>query len=439
MSVKINYKTHNLELLVIIETFKQWCHYLESSQYSVEILTDHNNLQSFMKVKALNERQTHWADKLVTFNFVIMHQLSKTNSADVSLRHPDYCQNTSESIELLLLTLQRKLMTMSAILLIVSVTVSQLKNDCQAQEEWAWEEQIDMKIRNLQTDKISDRLKCEELLSHCDCNIALALNSVAETVDCRQLISHLLTMKLTNNKMTYNECADFFLLLVHSVQEVNVFVQEWKALIVKSKHHHNTEFPIWIVNFKKMLHHQERLYISSDEAIRAELLKHHHDDVLVRHFDIEQTQELLSCKYYWYELSEDVKKYVFSCDMCQKMKALRHHSYSDMQSLLCLTGSWKEIIMNMIIDLSLSKHRDNIYDVILVMIDHYTKMTRYLSTINKLTAVELTDMFFKHIVLQYRISGEIVSDWESIFTSSYWSEVCYQAKMKCWFSTVFHS
>ena len=53
----------------------------------------------------------------------------------------------------------------------------------------------------------------------------------------------------------------------------------------------------------------------------------------------------------------------------------------------------------MITDLSLSKHRDNIYDVILVMIDHYTKMTRYLSTINKLTAVKLTDMFFEHIVL----------------------------------------
>ena len=144
-----------------------------------------------------------------------------------------------------------------------------------------------MKIKDSQTDKMSDRLKCKELLSHHDHNIVLALNSVTETVDCRQLISHLLTMKLTDNKTAYSKCADFFLSLIHSVQEVNVFIQEWKALIVKSKHHHNAEFPIWTVNFKRMLHHQERLYISSDEAIRAELLKHHHDDVLVKHFDIE--------------------------------------------------------------------------------------------------------------------------------------------------------
>ena len=173
-----------------------------------------------------------------------------------------------------------------------------------------------MRIRNFQTDKMSDKLKCKELFSHCDHNIALALNSVAETVDCRQLISHLLIMKLTDNETAYSKCMNFFLLLVYSVQEMNVFVQEWKALIMKSKHCHNTEFLIWTVNFKKMLHHWERLYISSDEAIRAELLKHHHNDALAEHSDIEWTQELLSHKYYWHELSEDVKKYVFLCDMC---------------------------------------------------------------------------------------------------------------------------
>ena len=224
--------------------FKQWHHYLESSQYFVEILTDHNNLQSFIKVKVLNERQVWWAVKLVIFDFVIIHWSDKINFINVLLRHSDYCWNVSESVELLLFTFQRKLMTMSTTFLIVSVTVSWLKSDCQAQEEWAWEEQIDIRIKDLQTDKILVRLKCEELFSHHNCNIVLMLNSVAETVDCRQLISHLLIMKLTDNEMTYSEHADFFLLLIHSVQEVNIFVQEWKALIVKSKHHHNTEFSV---------------------------------------------------------------------------------------------------------------------------------------------------------------------------------------------------
>ena len=38
------YETHDSELLAIIETFKNWRHYLEGSQHEVLVLTDHNNL-----------------------------------------------------------------------------------------------------------------------------------------------------------------------------------------------------------------------------------------------------------------------------------------------------------------------------------------------------------------------------------------------------------
>ena len=50
------YETHNQKLLVIVMMFKHWCHYLKGSYQIIEILTDHNNLQEFMKVKELNER-----------------------------------------------------------------------------------------------------------------------------------------------------------------------------------------------------------------------------------------------------------------------------------------------------------------------------------------------------------------------------------------------
>jgi len=58
LSAKDSYKTHNLKFLIIVKTFKQWCHYLKRSSHSIEILTDHNNLCEFMNVKMLNERQT---------------------------------------------------------------------------------------------------------------------------------------------------------------------------------------------------------------------------------------------------------------------------------------------------------------------------------------------------------------------------------------------
>ena len=47
-----------------------------------------------------------------------------------------------------------------------------------------------------------------------------------------------------------------------------------------------------------MLRYNEKLYVFKDAAIREELLKKHHDDVLTKHFDAEKTKELLSRKYY---------------------------------------------------------------------------------------------------------------------------------------------
>ncbi len=75
--------------------------------------------------------------------------------------------------------------------------------------------------------------------------------------------------------------------------------------------------------------------------------------------------------------------------------------------------------MNMIAGLSSSKHNDSVYDVILMVVDHYIKMAQYISISKTLTAMQLADIFFKKIVYCYEALKEIVSDRGSIFTSSY--------------------
>ena len=57
----MRYETHNAKLLVIVEAFKNWRHYLESCQYEVLVLTNHNNLCRFMDTKSLSPRQVRWA------------------------------------------------------------------------------------------------------------------------------------------------------------------------------------------------------------------------------------------------------------------------------------------------------------------------------------------------------------------------------------------
>ncbi len=75
--------------------------------------------------------------------------------------------------------------------------------------------------------------------------------------------------------------------------------------------------------------------------------------------------------------------------------------------------------MNMITGLPLSKHSDSVYDVILMIVDRYIKMTQYISISKTLIAMQLADIFFEKIVCHYKALKEIVSDRGSIFTSSY--------------------
>jgi len=188
-----------------------------------------------------------------------------------------------------------------------------------------------------------------------------------------------------------------------------------------------------------MIKYNESLYVSEDLSVREKLLKRHHDDSLAKHFDADKIRELLNCKYYWKSMIKNVKEYINTCDICQRVKMKRHLSYDELRSLFWFTDSWKEITMNFITDLSLSKWKKVVYDSIFIIVDHYMKMTRYLFMKKTLTIVKLTKLFFEKIALRYEISSDIVIDRNSLFISAFWSEICYHVKMKRWLSIVFHS
>ena len=75
--------------------------------------------------------------------------------------------------------------------------------------------------------------------------------------------------------------------------------------------------------------------------------------------------------------------------------------------------------MNFVTELSLSKKRDVVYDSILMIIDRYIKMIKYISIIKKIDVAELTKVFFEEIVLHFDMSDEIMSDRDFVFTNEF--------------------
>jgi hypothetical protein len=76
--------------LAIVETLKQWPHYLEGANYKVLIRCDQKNLEFFQTSKVLSRRQARWSETLSAYDFVIQHLEGSKNRADGPSRPPDY-------------------------------------------------------------------------------------------------------------------------------------------------------------------------------------------------------------------------------------------------------------------------------------------------------------------------------------------------------------
>jgi len=68
-----NYEIHDKEMLVIIRGLENWRHLLEGAHFKFEIWTDHKNLEYFMKVQKLNQRQARWVLYLSRFDFTLKY------------------------------------------------------------------------------------------------------------------------------------------------------------------------------------------------------------------------------------------------------------------------------------------------------------------------------------------------------------------------------
>ena len=73
--------------------------------------------------------------------------------------------------------------------------------------------------------------------------------------------------------------------------------------------------------------------------------------------------------------------------------------------------------MNFVIELSFNKYKNIVYNVILVMINRYIKMIRYLFIFIIIDVVALTELFFVEIVYRYDMFYNIVNDRGFMFIS----------------------
>ena len=380
------YETHDGELLAIVEAFKTWRHYLEGSRHEVLVLTDHNNLRRFMDTKSLSSRQVRWAQKLSRYHFRIDYCQGKANkAADALSRYPQRNADEEDALQAENVRILHRLQ-------------SSLSN---------------ASLSGLST---SAELSPLHRVLICGTHALPHLRQFWETFQAE-----------LGAEGPYRVSIGAMRLRLSELQENN---KEAIALRIGG-------LPEGWEDVKGVLQYQGLPYVP--EIIHSEVISRHHNNPLTEYFGIDKTRKLVGRKYYWPSLRRDVESYVRGCDVCLASKAVRHKPYGDLQSLPVPTHRWKDLSIDFVTGLPLSADwTGDSYDSILVIVDRLTKMVHYEPVKVTIDAPGLAEVILDVVVCHHGLPDSIVTNRSSLFTSKFWSSLCYFLDIKQRLSTTFH-
>ncbi len=168
------------------------------------------------------------------------------------------------------------------------------------------------------------------------------------------------------------------------------------------------------------------------------LIQEVHDQSSINHFEILRTIKVIRKYYYWSSMQKTIDWYIWNCYICQRSKTSQDKFNELLHSLFILKQQWKNIVMNFIIDLSLSKDKN----IILTVICKLTKKWHYISCFTddkKITAEKTAELMHQWIHWIHDLLNFIVSNQDSQFIFILWKLLCKKLNINLQLFTVYHS
>ena len=458
---ELNYGTPDQEMLAIVECFKEWRHYLEAPAIPTLVLTDHQNLRSFMTTKDLNRRQARWAEALSTFSFNIEYRKGKENPADGLSRRPDYMGQTEEVGNPLWDLLRTRIPGASDELQestsgVRSIRIRALTREMTkkpvhpaesdyntlpqvARNDQAYYQPDTLKEgrRPIRGRKPSARPRKEDPSQHAQSE-RRASSPLDGDLDDSESDNE--DDAVTDVPRILGKIPDALTSEMLALQSIDNFCkkQPWRTFPdgrIPAGRWKGT----WHTDPAGLVRNAGAVYVPEDLTIRSEILRVNHDDPWQGgHFGRSRTQKVIKRFYYWPELARDVRKYVSTCDICQRMKSPRHKPYGLLMPIPVPEGPWTDISLDFVTGLPPSARRGTAYDALLVVVDRFSKMIRLVPCGIDIAAEELGEILVEEIFSKYGLPKSIISDRGPILTSEYWGTMCYHLAVKRRLTTAFH-
>ena len=487
-----NYGIPDQELLAIVESFREWRHFLEGSRYPVEVISDHLGLKSFSTKKNLSRRQVRWAQDLSAYWFNISYREGKKNPADGPSRRPDYEESSRKDDELNELGIVPTLEVFSNSF---GKHVTQVGN-----QHAGWSEQVgsfgsggpeqnSTSVERHPSDAGWPSAAPSQGKSWDPSELRETSGTSAEVVQGRStplsgrstpfsgrstLFSGRSTLQgapgcntqsviLCRGTTAVPELVDLQVTARESIGNENLFKEDpsqgllermpkflegdelagsiREGLINPTAYPNPRELGKWTLR-DGILWKSHRLYIPDQPALKNAILSKFHDDPLAGHFAERRTKELIQRKFWWPGLPKFVKEYCQACGVCQGSRAIRGKKQGLLQPLQAPTKPWEQISMDFVVGLPPSigswGEGRQVYNAVLVVVDRFSKMAHFIPTTNTINSEQLANLFVKEIIRLHGVPANIVTDRGSVFASSFWADFMFLLQVRRSLSTSYH-
>lgn len=169
----------------------------------------------------------------------------------------------------------------------------------------------------------------------------------------------------------------------------------------------------------QMLYYKSRLVVGKDDQFRVKLIQEHHASPTGGHSGGERSYYRLKQAFYWKGMKRAVLKFVAECDTCQRNKNETVASPGLLQPLPIPDRLWSDISMDFIEGLPTSTQKS----VIFVVVDRLSKYAHFIPLTHPYTATTVAQAFLDNVFKLHGMPRSIVSDRDTIFTSSFWQEL----------------
>lgn len=142
-----------------------------------------------------------------------------------------------------------------------------------------------------------------------------------------------------------------------------------------------------------IIYFQERIWVGNNVLAQQNIVQALHASGIGGHFGIQATYHRIKCLFAQPSLKQTVIAYVQACEICQKAKGEHVKLPGLLQPLLVPSRAWTMITMDFVEGLPKSEGAD----VILVVIDKFSKYGHFIALSHPYTTLQVAKLFFNNV------------------------------------------